>query len=254
MDGPVALSVDQFLLLAGASVGGGVVNSVAGGGSLLTFPALLAAGLPAVSANVTNAVAVAPANLSGAAAYRRELTQQRGSARRLILAAALGAATGTALLLVGPDSVFEALVPFLVLAATVLLALQPALSKALRRRGDTGGPRASAVAVYVCSTYGGYFGAGLGIMLLAALGLTLGDELQRLNALKVLLSLVVSAITACSVMLFGPVAWTPALVMIAFTTAGGWIGVSFARRLSERVLRWGIVVFGVVVSVALYLM
>ena len=176
-----------------------MVNAVAGGGSLITFPALLAAGYPSVTANVTNSIAVLPGYVGGSLAYRRELGEQRGRIRALALTCAAGAATGAALLLVSPASVFEAIVPWLILAACALLAVQPRVAAWIARRGQGApSPLGLHAALFLATVYGGYFGAGLGIMLLAILGVFVDDGLQRLNALQGLLSLLVAVVGAAA--------------------------------------------------------
>ena len=242
----------DLVLLAVAGLAAGAVNAVAGGGSLISFPALLAAGLPSVAANVTNAVAVLPGYLGGTIAYRRELDGQRGRAVALGLTAAFGAVAGAALLIVTSEDVFDAVVPFLILAACALLAGQPALSRRLRppsaERGAHRSPRLH-LAAFAAAVYGGYFGAGLGIMLLAVLALGLADDLQRLNALKGLLSLVIGVASVTFFVAFGPVRWPEAAVMAAASFAGGHAGVAVARRLPANVLRGLVVAFGVGVSI-----
>jgi uncharacterized membrane protein YfcA len=245
------LSAAELVFLGAAALAAGAVNAVAGGGSLLSFPALLAVGYPSVAANVTNLVALVPGYVAGTAAYRHELAGQRARLRDLGLTSAVGAAAGTVILLLGPDSAFEAAVPFLILLACALLAAQPVLAHAVRRR--RGGTRGLHLSVLAATVYGGYFGAGLGIMLLAALGAFLEEDLQRLNALKGALSLVVAVVAAISVGLFGPVAWGPALLMGATSVVGGWVGAKLAQRLPAAVLRWGIVAFGTVLAIVLLL-
>lgn len=243
------LSAAELVFLGAAAFAAGAVNAVAGGGSLLSFPALLAVGYPSVAANVTNLVALVPGYAAGTTAYRRELTGQGPRVRALGLTSAIGAALGTVILLVGPDSAFEAVVPFLILLACGLLAAQPTLARAVRRRA--GGARGLHLSVLAATVYGGYFGAGLGIMLLAALGAFLDDDIQNLNALKGALSLVVAVVAAASVGIFGPVAWGPAALMGATSVVGGWVGVKIAQRLPAAVLRWGIVAFGTALAVVL---
>jgi uncharacterized protein len=235
-------------LLAGAGFLAGTVNAVAGGGSLISFPALLAVGYATVPANVTNSIAVLPGYLGGSIGYRRELAGQRARARRLGAVAALGAGVGAGLLLVLPAKVFDAIVPFLVLGACALLAVSPRLGgwSARARR-----PAARGVLVFAAAVYGGYFGAGLGIALLAILELGLDDDLQRLNALKGLLSLVVGIAAAVVFALLGPVHWGAAGIMAATSLAGGRVGVAVARRLPARVLRTVVIGFGVVVAIRL---
>ena len=239
-------------LLAVAGFGAGAVNAVAGGGSLISFPALLAAGCPSVTANVTNAVALLPGYLGGSLAYRRELGAQRRRIRALALTSAAGAAAGAALLLLGSEHVFEAIVPWLILAACALLALRPRLAAAARAR-RAGSPYALHAAIFAATTYGGYFGAGLGIMLLAILGVLIDDDLQHLNALKGLLSLLVACVSAVGFALFGPVAWDAAAVVGVACLAGGALGVGAARRLAEGLLRGLVIVYGVAVAIVLLL-
>ncbi len=242
-------STAQLALLSGAAFAAGAVNAVAGGGSLVSFPALLAVGYPSVAANVTNMIAVTPGYASGSTAYHAELRGQGRRLRDLALVTAAGTAVGIAILLVAPAGAFEAVVPFLVLLACALLAVQPVLARVVTRRAHAGhGLRG---ATFAAAIYGGYFGAGLGIMLLAVLEAFLEDDLQRLNALKGVLSLVVALVAGVLVAALGPVAWIPALLMAAANAVGGWVGGRTARRLPATALRWGIVAFGVAVAVVL---
>ena len=238
-------------LLAGAGFGAGIANAVAGGGSLITFPALLAAGYPSVAANVTNSLAMLPGYLGVSLAYRRELSGQRGRIRSLALTCAAGSAAGAALLLVSPAAVFEAIVPWLILAACALLAIQPRVAAWIARGRREPSPLALHAALLLATVYGGYFGAGLGIMLLAILGVFVDDGLQRLNALKGLLSLLVAVIGAVAFAVFGPVAWDAAAIVGATALLGGAAGVGVARRLPEAVLRAVVIAFGVGVAIAL---
>ena len=247
----VELGLPELALLAGAGLLAGAVNAVAGGGSLISFPALLAVGYPSVPANVTNNVALLPGYVGGTLAYRRELVGQGGRARRLGATSALGGLAGAVLLDVSPPGVFEAIVPFLILLSCALLAAQPAAARVVERRGHQGRPAAVHAGTLLASVYGGYFGAGLGIMLLAVLGAFLPDDLQRLNALKGLLSLLISAVAVAYFALFGPVAWAAAAIMAVASLAGGPAGVRLARRLSAAALRWLVIGFGVAVAAAL---
>jgi uncharacterized protein len=247
-----AVDAGTIVLLAGAGFGAGAVNAVAGGGSLVSFPALLAAGYPSVTANVTNSVAVLPGYLGGSIAYRRELAGQGGRVRALAPTSVAGTAAGSALLLTTPASVFDAVVPWLVLAACALLALQPRAAAIAERHRDG---RRSTVALhaglFVGAVYGGYFGAGLGIMLLALLGVLLPDDLQRLNALKGVLSLVIALGAALAFAVFGPIAWDAAVIVGAASLVGGAAGVRVARRLPAPVLRAIVVAYGVAVAIVL---
>ena len=242
----------QALLLAAAGFAAGAVNAVAGGGSLISFPALLGAGYGSVTANVTNAVAVLPGYLGGSLAYRRELEGQRRRVVALSATTAVGAVLGGWILIVSPASVFEAIVPFLILASCALLAAQPALSRVIRpaaRGEDEHRSLRLHAGAFLAAIYGGYFGAGLGILLLAVLGVTLHDSLQRLNALKGLLSFAIGLAAVAYFAIFGPIAWGPAALMAVASLAGGQAGVAIARRLRPGPLRALIVAFGVAVAI-----
>ncbi|MFL5821714.1 MAG: sulfite exporter TauE/SafE family protein [Solirubrobacteraceae bacterium] len=242
-------------LLAVAGLAAGAVNAVAGGGSLISFPALLAAGYPSVPANMTNAVAVLPGYVGGSLAYRSELEGQRRRAVVLGVTSVAGAIAGAWLLTATPQRLFERIVPFLILLSCALLAAQPAISRRLPpgrgRRAHRSIPLHAGQ--LVTSIYGGYFGGGLGILLLAVLGLGLRDDLHRLNALKGLLSLVIGATSAVYFALFGPVAWGAAAIMVITSLLGGQVGVAAVRRLSPALLRWLVVVLGVAVAILLFL-
>jgi uncharacterized membrane protein YfcA len=229
------------------------VNAVAGGGSLISFPALVAVGVPTLDANVTNQIAVLPGYIGGSLAYREELRGQRRRIVVLALTSILGAAIGALLLIVSSQRLFALLAPILVLVAVALLAAQPRLSAYVsRRRPQREHPRELQIANFAASVYGGYFGAGLGILLLALLAIALEDSLHRLNALKGVLSLVVAIVAAVFFALFGPVHWDAAGVMALGSFAGGQVGVAVVRRVPERWLRWGIVVLGTAVSAWLF--
>lgn len=257
----------QLLLLAAAALAAGAVNAVAGGGSLLSFPALLAVGYPALTANVTNSVALTPGYLGGTVGYRRELAGQRSRILALGVTSAIGAVVGAVLLLISSPALFERIVPWLIFLACGLLAVQPRLARLVRElRGDPDGRAEPAgwagldghtaallAAQFLAAAYGAYFGAGVGIMMLAILGIFVADTLQRLNALKGLLSLLVAVIAAVAFALFADVRWVAVAVMAVASLVGGQLGVVLARRLNDQVLRWLVVAFGVAVGLRLLL-
>jgi uncharacterized membrane protein YfcA len=241
------------VLVGGAGLLAGAVNAVAGGGTLISFPALLAVGLPPVVANVTSSVGLFSGYAGGSLAYRRELADQGGRVRALLPFAVIGAVAGAVLLLVTPEDAFRALVPYLVLLSCALLALQPRLARALadRRDGASGVPLAARLAVGVAAVYGAYFGAGLGVLLLAVLGVLVADELQRLNALKGVLSLLVNAVGVLVFLVSARVAWQYAGLLAVTAFAGGTLGVAVARRLPASVMRAAVIALGTVVGVVL---
>ena len=250
------MDVTQIVFLAAAAFAAGSVNAVAGGGSNISFPALLAAGYDAKTANVTNTVALWPGYIGGSVAYRRELGHQGGRFVYLLLPSIAGALVGSALLLGTSAETFESLVPFLILIGSGVMLFQTRLTKMaadrdLASRGGDHIPLALIAVVFVAAVYGAYFGAGLGVILLASLMVLLPDDIQHSNALKGLLSMVINAVAVVYFALFGPVAWGAALVMAGGALAGGYLGVGIARRLGETWLRRSVVVLGVVVAAIL---
>jgi len=245
------MSAAGFAILATVSMLAGALNAVAGGGTLLTFPTLVAIGLPPVSANVTNTVALVPGYVGGIAGYRSELHDQSANVRRLVPMAALGALIGAVTLLVTSARVFDVIVPILVAGASILLLVQPILQRRLRATHpvtgepmDGGHRRVAMIGVFVASIYGGYFGGVLGVILLAALGITMLESLQRLNALKSVLQFVCNGVAVVVFAVFGPVQWWFVLVMAPMSLLGGWIGSRNARRLHPSVLRAVVGVYG----------
>jgi uncharacterized membrane protein YfcA len=243
-----------LVALLGAGVGAGIVNAVAGGGSLITFPTLLALGLNPVAANVTNSIAVTPGYLASVYGSRHDL--DTSTAKRVVVTAALGSISGSALLLVTPARAFELVVPYLVLLAAGVLAFSDRL-RALVGHPHERSPRTRATAlhgtVFVGAVYGGYFGAALGVMLVAALGLVLDDPLRRVNALKNAVSAVAGVTTVIVFAVFGPVDCAKALLLAPASLIGGYVGARLARRLPSRVLRVVIVTVGLIVGIVLLL-
>lgn len=253
------VTLGEVALLGAAGFIAGGINAVAGGGSLISFPALLAVGYPSITANVTNTVAVWPGTIGGSLAYRPELRGQRERFIVLGITSVVGALIGSVLLLASPARFFDRIVPFLILFACALLAGQDRLARwMLRRQGkdgkDSRNEHSAGVigAQLLASIYGAYFTAGLGILILAILGIFLRDNLQRLNALKGLLSVIINGVSAVYFALFGPVVWPVAALMAVASWTGGYLGVRIARRLSPSRLRAVVLIYGV--AVALWLM
>jgi len=258
---PAGLSAIDLALAALAAVAAGAMNALAGGGTLITFPTLVALGLPPVAANVTNTLAVAPGALGGMLAQRHQLSGQGKRLARLTPAALLGGLVGGLLLLHTDEALFRRLVPWLILAASAVLAVQEPLRGLLLRRLPGPSPTAAAeghlhdhseglaaVSVFAASVYGGYFGAGLGVILLAALGLVLHDSLTRLNATKQAIGFLANLAAAVLFGLDGPVYWPAALVMAVGAVAGGTIGGHLAGRVRASTLRRVVVSIGLVVG------
>ncbi len=262
---PGALSAIDLGLAGLAAVAAGAVNALAGGGTLITFPTLTALGLPAVAANVTNTIAMAPGHLGATLAQKRDLAGQGARVRRLVPAALLGGLVGALLLLFTSERVFRQLVPFLILLASALLAVQEPLRAWLLRRLGTHahashtGPRAgtgegwAALPVFAASVYGGYFGAGLSVIVLAALGLLLDDSLTRLNATKQAIGFAANTAAALLFVFSGQVHWPAGLVMAVGAVAGGALGGRLAGRVRPATLRLVVVTVGVVVGLAFLL-
>ena len=237
-----------------AGIVAGTINTVVGSGTLFTFPILLAFGYAPVVANVSNTVGLVPGSMTGAIGYRRELRGQRKRSIPLSAASIAGGATGAVLLLVLPAAAFKAIVPAFIAVAVVLILAQPRLSRALeqRRRPAQDQPgRLATAAVLASGIYGGYFGAAQGILLLAILGLAVNDDLQRINALKVVLAGLVNLVAAVVFIFAAHVAWLAALLIALGSTVGGVVGARAGRRLPAAALRAVIVAVGVVAIVRL---
>jgi len=248
-----ALSALDLALAGLAAVAAGAVNALAGGGTLITFPTLTALGLPAVAANVTNTIALAPGHLGATLAQKRDLSGQRARVRRLVPAALLGGLVGGLLLLLTTERVFRHLVPWLILLASALLAVQERVRAWLLRRlgvhTHASHEAWAVLPVFLASIYGGYFGAGLSVIVLAALGLLIDDSLTRLNATKQAIGFAANGAAAVLFLFSGQVHWVAALVMAVAAVAGGAAGGRLAGRVRPATLRLVVVTVGVVVGV-----
>ncbi|MBL8569137.1 MAG: sulfite exporter TauE/SafE family protein [Phreatobacter sp.] len=239
------------ILLFAAGLAGGIVNAIAGGASLITFPAMLAAGLPPVVANASNALAVTPGHLAAAVADREALPRDTGTLTEWVLAGLIGGAVGAVILLVTPERLFMVLVPPLIGGATAIFAFGPAIRQRLAagRGAAPAGPRRALI--FAICTYGGYFGAGLGVMLMAAIALVRhGDQPRTANALK---NLCGSAVSVAGVGIFiwqGLIAWPPTVVMLAGSVIGGIAGGRLLPFLPAPVVRAAVILAGVVLTLA----
>jgi uncharacterized membrane protein YfcA len=243
-----------------AGIGAGTINTIVGSGTLLTFPVLLAVGLPPVTANVSNALGLVPGSVTGAIGYRRELAGQRDRLLRLGAVGLIGGAAGAVLLVTLPSGAFGAIVPVLIAVALVLVVLQPRLARVVQARRERDG---SAVPVHggpvlllgmlLASMYGGYFGAAQGVLYLSLMGLFLEDTLQRINGLKNVLAAIVNGIAAVFFIFVAHMDWAAVGLIAAGATIGGLIGARVGRRLPPMALRGLIVVVGVVAIVQLLL-
>lgn len=254
------MSIWEALAVFAAGIGAGTINTIVGSGTLLTFPVLLATGLPPITANVSNALGLVPGSISGAIGYRHELRGQTRRVLRLGAAALLGGLAGAILLLALPSSSFDAIVPVLVGAALVLVLFQPRLAAAIKRRREARGTEAHPeggaallAGLFLASMYGGYFGAAQGVLYLSLMGLLLPDSLQRVNAVKNILGAVVNGIAAVFFLFVAEFNWTAVLLIAVGSTIGGQIGAKVGRRLKPAVLRAVIIAVGIVAILQLTL-
>ncbi len=242
------------ILLAG--VAAGAINTVVGSGTLITFPTLLAFGVPPVTANVSNTIGLVPGSISGSVGYRRELVGQRRRVLRLGVASLLGGLGGAVLLLGLPEGAFAAIVPVLIVLGLVLVVLGPRLSAWVARRHESAGglPENGTWWVWplvgVAGVYGGYFGAAQGILLMAIMGIGIDESLQRLNAVKNVLATIVNAVAGLLFVFVANVDWQVVMLIAAGSVVGAQIGATVGRRLPDAWLRAIIVVVGVVALVA----
>ena len=243
-------------LLGLAAVAGGLINALAGGGTLVTFPVLTLLGVPPVVASVTNTVAMAPGYFGGAWAQRKELADARSRILLLIPVSAVGGLIGGSLLLVAGDHTFKSLIPWLLLFATVLMLAQDFLKKRLFAQGHEGKPTPvwpGALAVLAVSVYGGFFLAGLSVIVLSVLAVSFDDPFKRSNALKQVVSLTVSLAATAFFITTGKVDWALAGYMAVFTWAGGWLGGKLVGKIPVKLLFWTAITAGAVSTVYYFL-
>ena len=250
----IALSPSSVAALVAAGFGAGAMNAIAGGGTILTFPTLVFLGEPGLRANATSAVALVPGAAASMAGYRDEVTTHAGWLKVLALPSLLGGALGSVLLLRTPEATFARLAPFLVLFATVLFAVQAVLSRGERRDVPRTGARiaAAVAAQFAVSVYGGYFGAGMGILMLVVLRFLGLHDIHAMNGLKNFFGVCINGVAAAWFVYRGAVDWPAALVLMVGATAGGYAGARFARQIGRDHARTAVVVIGLLVTVLLF--
>jgi len=237
-----------------AALAAGFINAIAGGGTLLTFPALLATGMPAITANATSTLAVWPGSIMSSWTYRAELRTHRATVWLLGVPSLMGALAGAMLLLNTPERYFRLIVPYLILFACALLLLNEPIGRWMKTRGAAH-PRKHAVALWLTqfaiAVYGGYFGAGIGILMLAAMAIFLPDDLQAANGVKNLFAMMINGVATVYFIVVGAAVMKVAVIMAIAAIIGGYIGARTAQRMSPRLLRTAVVIFGLIVAVRL---
>lgn len=241
------MTVAEAIAVAAAGFGAGGVNTIVGSGSLITFPTLLAVGYPSVVANVSNSVGLVPGGISGAIGYRRELRGQWRRVGFLAIGTTAGALLGGILLLELPESVFDAVVPILILLAAVLMAVKRTPAAHADREHNAAGISAS----FATGIYGGYFGAAQGIILMSLLRFCYPDDLQRLNAVKIVCTAVANGVAAVLFIAVADVAWEAAGLIALGSIVGAQVAARYGRHIPSEVLRWVVVVVATVVAVIL---
>jgi hypothetical protein len=255
MDIEIGLLNGTIIFVAG--IVAGIINVVAGAGTLITFPTLLALGIPPITANVSNTVGLVPASVTGAYGYRRELQGQWRAVGLMAIFSAIGGIVGGILLLVLPASAFSVIVPYLLLLAGVLSAIQPRIARFVRRKSDVAHADTRPVTiglilgVLATGVYGGYFGAAQGVILLALLGILWSTDMHRANGAKNVLAGVANVVSAVIFISSGTVDWMIALLIGAGSALGGWLGARIGRRLPAPVLRTILVIVALTAAVVL---
>jgi uncharacterized protein len=240
----------ELLAVAAAGAAAGAANSVAGGGALITFPTMVALGLPPLSANVTNTVGIVPASVGGALGYADLLREQGQRFRRLLTPLLLGAVAGSAALLLTSNEAFEAIVPALIAVSCLLLLLQPRLVPHIAHAGNERSPFLIA-GIFFCGAYQAYFGSAVSILVFALLALFVADTLQHLNALKIAFAGASNLLAAVIFAFLAPVDWRYAVTIMASSFVGGRAGAHYARRIPGDPLRISIATIGLVVAAVL---
>lgn len=246
----------RLLIIFVAGIAAGISNGIAGGGTFLSFPTLVALGIPTLQANVSSTVGILPSSLGGIRGFRRELSTHSKLLRELAAPCVVGSVAGTALLLVGSQQTFKVVVPWLIGLATLFFALAPRITKRQSKveLTDNVNPvrrRSLFAGVFFASVYGGYFGAGLGIVLLAVMALTLPFEIYELQGLRSALSMMINAVAAVIFIVRGHLALDAVYVLLVGTLIGGWLGTLLIRRVSPKVVRSLVIVVGVATTIRL---
>lgn len=249
------LTIPEAALLASVAALAGAINSVAGGGTIVSFPVAVALGLPPITANATNAVALTPGSIASAFAYRRELGKDRAILGVFLPPAVVGAVLGAVLLLLTPQKIFDAIVPLLVLFATLLLLVQN-LRKAPPATHDAAWsvPQSKAVAALLQLTiglYGGYFGGGMGIMMLALYSRMGGSDIHRMNGIKSVVGAAINGVASIAFVVAGAIDWRAGVVMAIGAVIGGFVGAAGARRVRPSIVRWLVVAIGFALAMVL---
>jgi uncharacterized protein len=241
------MTLIQFGLLFLAAIAAGAMNAVAGGGSFFTFPALLFVGVPSIEANATNTIALWPGVLAGIGAYRHELAHLRDKLLPMAVVSLIGGGMGALLLLNINESTFEKMIPFLLLLATAIFASSPRVNQWMRsRKGPTLADRQWLVLLmlFAIAVYGGFFGGGIGIMMLALLAISGFEDISQMNALKLVLNAMINGVAVVLFVIAGKVVWAAGLVMIAGAILGGYFGALLAQRVQQIWVRRFVVAVG----------
>ncbi len=251
------LTVSHVIAMVAASAGAGIMNAMAGGGTILTFPTLMLIGESAITANATSTVALLPGAAASMAGYRREVMQHREWLKTLFIPSIIGGAIGSVLLLRTPERIFAHLAPILILFATILFMLQGIVARwtNTHQSGQLTMTRWSIASLYQfgVAIYGGYFGAGIGILMLAVLGFMGITNIHGANGLKNFFGICINSVAAAYFIYRGAVDWPVALIMIAGATAGGYSGARFARHIGQKKARAAVVVIGFLVATILFI-
>ncbi|MDP2337198.1 MAG: sulfite exporter TauE/SafE family protein [Bacteroidota bacterium] len=252
------MSIFNEILIFLAAVAAGFINAMAGGGTLVTFPVLLALGIPPVAANVTNTVALVPGTIGGMWAQRNEFASQYQRLMKLLPVAIVGGVAGGLLILNTSESAFRSLIPYLILVATLLLAAQVQIKNRVVARighahSEHHNPLIMLSLVFMAAVYGGYFGAGMGVILMAILGYVTDDSMTRLNFLKQALAFAINLAAAIYFAFSGKVDWMVAFVMVFGSISGGLIGGRLAGKIKPELLRWIVVAAGLIAATIFFL-
>ena len=248
------MSLFDFCLLAAAGALAGTLNAIAGGGTFFTFAALVSTGLSPVMANTTSAVGLAPANLASVVAYLPEVRQNYRRYAALAIVGALGGGMGALLLILTPASAFKTLVPYFLGLATLLFAFAPHIrTLGAKRRHISGSGLIGRVLEALVSLYGGYFGAGMGVMMLASLSLTEADDYHFINAAKNVWAAFIQVFSVILFVVWGITVWKSALIIMISSSIGGYYGVALARRIPQRLIRGFVILAGVALTVRFFL-